>query len=354
MNANVPEAVKRGAARADELAAAFAAQHNGVPEGTAAAEEAAAAVVAGTAPAETPLAETPPAETPPAETPPAEPAAQAAKPREDWKQKYSILQGKYDAEVPRLHRNVEELTTQLAGLRNVLASMQAAPEVQPTPAAEATFDLTKIVSPAEVEEYGQDLLDLVSRVANGATAPLQNQIHVLENENARLNQNLTGVSSRVAQNSQQDVYTKLDAAVEDWRDLNVDAGFHAWLNETDPLFGATRAKALRAAFDAEDAVRVIRFFNLYKEEHATPPTSASTPAPAQPGGKIELETLAAPGHGRPGAGGGAPTEEGRIIPRKEITQFYADVQKGVYAGRDADKAKMEREIFAAAAQGRVQ
>lgn len=193
---------------------------------------------------------------------------------------------------------------------------------------------------------------MIGRVTQSVTAPLEAQLNSLREQNAELNQNLNGVSSRVVRDAQQDMHDKLDAAVEDWRVINRDEGFLRWLEQIDPLFGTTRQVALRDAYNNTDADRVIRFFKLFTEEHATPTTPASEPAPAA-NGKVPLETLAAPGRGRPGAGGGAPDEEKRIIPRAEVSAFYLDIQKGLYAGRDDDRLKKEAEIFAAAAEGRV-
>ena len=95
-----------------------------------------------------------------------EPVAVEATPADDYieevsesfKQKYATLRGKYDAEVPRLHQQVKELTDQMNAIRE---EAQAAKKAE----AEKPKEKVSYVTDADREEYGDDLIDFQRRVA---------------------------------------------------------------------------------------------------------------------------------------------------------------------------------------------
>jgi hypothetical protein len=62
-------------------------------------------------------------------------------------------------------------------------------------------------------------------------------------------------------------------------------------------------------------------------------------------------TLAAPGRAK-SAAAAAPAEK-PFFTSAQITRFYADVNSGKYRGREADKAKLEAQIFDAQREGRI-
>ena len=64
------------------------------------------------------------------EAPPPEVAPESEKPkpeRRDYKQMYNVLQGKYDAEVPILHRQIREQGAQLTQMRAQVTQLHFAP-----------------------------------------------------------------------------------------------------------------------------------------------------------------------------------------------------------------------------------
>ena len=77
------------------------------------------------------------------------------------------------------------------------------------------------------------------------------------------------------------------------------------------------------------------------------------PAPAQPpAGKVPLEAFAAPGRAKTAAAT-APAEK-PIITRAQIATFYADKAAGKYRGKEAEADRLERMIFEAQRDGRIQ
>lgn len=307
---------------------------------------------------EPPVVEEPPAEPPveqvvtdqgtPAEPPPAE-----QPPAEDFEHKYNVLQGKYDKEVPRMRREMQQLTEELDNMRSLLAQMQ---DTKPEP---ATFEASKLVTDEEIEEYGSDLIDLVGRRAKEVYEPVVNE---LKSEVESLKQQLGGVSKTVGANSRDRLLAQLDKRVEDWQELNTSPEFLDWLDEVDPYSGDQRGRMLRAAFQKNDTERVIAFFNGFKNEHAvvSPPSATDsgveeeTSTPGTPA--VDLESLAAPGKASRKPGTPTSTQEPkRVWTRRQISEFYKDVQLGKYKSDEQKQIQkaIERDIIRATTEGRI-
>lgn len=285
----------------------------------------------------------------PASTEPAEPAPAPA-PTEDagWEQKYKTLQGKYDAEVPRLNTEVKNLQAQLSSLHEVIASLKQ-PEPDPKPAAP---EKPKLLKDEEISEYGADLIEVMRKAAR---EEFGGELEEVRAENARLKEQLGGVSNHAAETAQNIVYTTLDAQVPNWKELNGDQGFLAWLAENDIYAGSSRHLLLQQAFKEHDAARVVSFFKGYLNEHAAiTPTGEETPTPAtqERAPTVDMSQIAAPG--KPRVGGGVSTQDGKRIWRQaEIKAFYADVRRGKYSHDPKTKASLEADIIAAGPEGRI-
>lgn len=332
---------------------------------------------AGDPPAGDPPAGDPPAAPPAASAPatplaaPAAPAASATPlPQEGWEQKYRVLQGKYNAEVPRLQNQVREQQTQLQSFQsqltatqNLLASLSAQRETAPaaTPPASTPAAPARLVKDEEVREFGADLIDVMRRVVREEQATLlpeiDRRVAPVAQRVERVAQATQNVGERVAQSDQQSVLSMLASAVPNWMELNEDPGFLEWLDQVDPFSGAQRGALLKQAFKAHDGSRVVAFFSGYLKEHAavTPPAASNPPAAPAPAAAPQrsLEQFVAPGTPKTGA---ASTQDGsgkRVWTRAEIGQFYADCQAGRFKGTKEQRKQIETDIFAAQREGRI-
>lgn len=215
---------------------------------------------------------------------------------EYWKNRFMTLQGKYNKEVPAL-------SNQLSQLRQQIEQLEKKP-VAPTP----------YLTDEEREEYG-DIGSMMERVARkaaeDATKPLV-ETH--------------------QKTQQQTYYEQLDGAAKNWRDINEDEGFNAWLDELDPMAGTTRRELLNSAFEAKDAKRTATFFNTWGE--------ANKPATAKRTENMEQQ---------PTMPNTAKGEQQVTTPptftSKQIKQFYDEKARGAYKGREAEAAAIERQIF---------
>lgn len=361
----LPKAVRAQVERANQLAKEFQEAQNAPPVDPNA-PPADPNAPAPAAPAASSEPATPPAD--PAQ-PPAAPAAAQPLPQEGYEQKYKVLQGKYNAEVPRLQNQVRELTerqrthdSEMNLMRNLLASLNAQRETAPAAPAQATPPARdKLVKDEEVREFGADLIDVMRRVVREENASLlpeiDRRVAPVAQRVDQVAQAAQQVGARVARSDQQSVLAQLEDKVPNWQELNEDAGFLEWLEQVDPYSGYKRGALLQQAYKAHDGPRVVAFFSGYLKEHAvvTPPANPTPPAaPAQPAqGQKRLDQLVAPGTPKTVP---TSTQDGsgkRVWSRAEIGEFYSSVQAGRFKGTAEQRKALEADIFAAQREGRI-
>lgn len=319
------------------------------------------------APTETP-AETPaePTETPATaevvEITTAEPVAEPVDDGTDWKQKFKTLQGKYDTEMRTLTADQRTLQEQLNSQTAILASMQNAAPAAPAPEQPAPAPEAAVITATEVEDFGEDLLDVVGRKALLSVEPT---LTAILDRLEKLEGGVATVQQSTLKTERDKVYDALNKWGTDrvtppvnWRDINNSNEFKSWLREADPYAGNLRGALLQQAFEANDSARVVAFFAGYLKEQTTVTPDAlepSTPAtPVPQAAQIDLETLVQPGGAQEATPASAHGDSaGRYFTQAEIAAFYADVQRGRYKGREPEKAAIEAAISDAANNGRV-
>lgn len=272
--------------------------------------------------------------------PPAD--AVAPPPADKVDTKYKVLKGKYDKEVPQLRQQLDqqqELINRLLLAQQTTPARQADPPRQLTP--EERFGSVGVTA-KEVQEYGPDLLDMITRVAQGTVTPELRQLLADQQEIKRSLGNVTALS---AQTAQERMWLSLDQAVPNWRDLNVDDNFLAWLDQNDVFSGSSRRVALTSAFNGQDSARVVAIFKAYVGKTPTPTPSRSAPA-------VDRGTLVAPGQPRGGVMEAPDGSGTRILSEKEIGDFYTRVRKKQVSPEEY--TKVAAEIALAVAEGRVQ
>jgi hypothetical protein len=284
----------------------------------------------------------------PSPAPEPEPEPEPKPERTDWKQKYSVLKGKYDAEVPRLSEANRIANERITSLEDKLTA--AAPEPEPEP-PRADF------TPEEIADYGEDLLDVMGRKVRAVVeSEYRPQIDSLQTEVGDLRRELGETGQRVAKQETNEVFAELDHTVQDWRKTNVDPAFHEWLDQVDPFSGETRKNLMLNAFNRKNAHQVKAFFDKYAEENATVvPTPTAVPSGqggTQTPATLDLNDYVAPGNPRSGGDAGAPKDK-RVWSNADVGRFYSDVQKGRYKNRPDDKARIEADIIAATKEGRI-
>ena len=238
----------------------------------------------------------------PAETPqptPAEPAPveqPAPQPEEEtFRQRYNVLQHKYNAEVPRLHAQLREAVANITQLTAEVQRLQQSTAQQPTAVPQDEED---------TERFGEDLMAAIDRRATAlAQQMLQSRDGEITQYIRSLEAKLENVGERVVQTDQERFYAALAQRVPQWESINGNQAWLAWLSEVDPVYGQPRQAALDAAANALDANRVAAIFNAFNEltgkpvdakaketarkqlERQIAPQPASASAPSQAAGE---------------------------------------------------------------------
>ena len=235
-----------------------------------------------------------------------------------WEQRYRSLDGMIQAR----DRQIEQL-------HQLLASMQQA---QAAPEAPAKQDKAKLVGKEDEDAFGADLVDLARRVAREESGAY---VAKLEGTIAELQQQLKGVAQTTAVTVQDRFENQLAAAVPNWKAVDGDPKFIEWLQSN-----ATRMKVFSEAARNQDVDGVAYF---YKEYPGAQKTEKQAVDP-------RLAKQVAPGKSKAVAPAAANPAEKKTWTRSEIAQFYADGKKRF---SQEDYVKLERDLFAAQKEGRV-
>ena len=258
-------------------------------------------------------------------------------------QKYKTLQGMYNAEVPRLHADRRELTNRVQQLEQLIASMNAAPVKPQAP-------MEKLVTAQDMEDYG-DSIEVMRRVFREEMSSKDSEInelrHLVRQMQGTVVPQVHQLSQSHAVSKEQRFWADLQTAIPDWQEINTSREFQSWLLEVDPLTGIPRQTYLDDAQRNMDARRVVNFFTAWKG--MTGESDARTPTAAQPA--LELERQVAPGKGR--SGGTKAQSEARTYNSEDIKKFFSGVQRGKYRGKEVERDRIERDIFAAQREGRI-
>ena len=268
-------------------------------------------------------------------------------PEETVLQKYKTLQGMYNAEVPRLHAQNKEMHQRVQQMEQLLASLSA----QQTAAAQAPAQVEKLVTDKDVEEYGEslDVMRKVTREELGSVASRIAQIEkMLSQFQSSVVPQVQAVAQRQAVSAEQQFWADLSTTVPNWRDVNDNADFQSWLLDVDPLTGISRQTYLEDAQRSLDSRRVANFFRTWLESNGQA-NVAQTPARST---APELEKQVAPGRSK--NSGTTSTSKARTYTPADITKFFNDVRSGKYKGREQERDRLERDIFAAQRENRIQ
>ena len=284
-----------------------------------------------------------PAEPNPEPSPaPAEPTPVEVKPEptepvvaeETWQQKYKTLKGMYDAEVPRLHADMRELKSQVETLRKAAEAKPAEPVKK---AAQE-----KLVTDADVEAFGSDLIEVQRKVAREVAAEFRGELDAMKAENDKLREQLTATGTQVSEASFEQ---RLHRLVPDFEAVNVDPKWINWLNEVDPLLRGPRMTVAQEAFNRGDAEGIAHYVSLFKATQApTPPTEQVSSKAEEIARQIQPNRSGSPV---------APAQQGRIFKDADIQRMFIKSADLSAKGQMEEARKLEAEIDLAYKEGRV-
>jgi len=278
------------------------------------------------------------------EPPQDEPVLEEAAPADDiqeevtdtFKQKYSTLKGKYDAEVPRLHQQVRELTEQMNAIRK---DAEAAKKVE----AEKPKEKVSYVTDADREEYGDDLIDFQRRVAKEQAQEYEGRFEQQAKVIEELREQVSNTGSQVGEVG---FTQKLNNLVPGFDQLDNDERWVAWLNEIDPMTRGPRRDQAQAAFNSGDAEAVAHYVSLFRG-------SVEPIANGKSDRQTELEKQVAPNRSASSTATRSVGKDAKVYSANELTKSWNKIRTLNTDGKYDDAAKLEAELTLAYMEGRV-
>lgn len=254
-------------------------------------------------------------------------------PDNNWEQRFRVIEGKYRAEIPRLHDQNRELSERLE------QALKALEEKAQTPVEEK-----KLVTDADVESFGEDMVDMVRRAAREEFDALAKKFA------AELDKRFGAVAAKVEQTEQVVVksakdkfWDAVDTKHADFEAVNSDPRWFAFLDTRIPGSRLTRRTLAEKAIAELDAEALIEQVGLFKE--SLPKAEPQQPTKPKP----TLNSQVAPNTS--GASNPSPDPVGKIWTGAEYAAAldHRNMQRMSRADYDALVAEAET----AFAEGRV-
>jgi hypothetical protein len=248
----------------------------------------------------------------------------------EWESRFNTLRGKYDAEVPRLSNQVRELNQAMQTLMQENERLKTETKAK-----------TNLVTDADKEAFGSDLVDLIDRAAKQATSDLREELAHVKAAKTELERRLGGVGEELSVSAQDRFQTKLTQMVPTWATVNSDHNFLLWCGQIDPVFGVPRQAALDSAAQRLDANAAAAVFQAYLN---------SLPKPTNEVRK-ELQSQVAPNRSRTAVAPSSDETSNKVWTDGEIRQFYNEARRGSYTQAEVDR--IEEQINRAVTEGRI-
>ena len=253
---------------------------------------------------------------------------------ETFKQKYKTLTGKYDAEVPRLHQQVREMTEATKRLQEELKTLK----VEPTKPKEKV----SLVTDADRAEFGEELLDVQRRVAREVSQDYEGRLEQQDAVIQKLEEKLQQTGNQVGEVG---FSQRLNQAVPDFPQIDNDERWVSWLNEHDPMLRGPRRVQAQQAFDAGDVDAISHYVSLWKE-------TLAPQADAKPN-QAELEKQVAPNRSANSVRTQSTTQNSKIYSPKDADRAWNKVRTLNTRGQYAEAEKLEADLSVAYIEGRV-
>ena len=253
----------------------------------------------------------------------------------EFEQKYKTLRGKYDAEVPRLHQQVKDLTARL----DELSRVQAEQPKEPTKPKEKV----NYVTDEDRAEFGEELIDVQRRVAKEVSQEYEDRLERQDEVIKALQDQLAQTGNRVGE---MNFSQKLQQLVPDFQQVDNDERWVAWLNEYDPMLRGPRRDQAAAAFQAGDAEAVAHYVDLWRQSIQKEEAPRSER-------KVELEKQVAPNRSANSASTKSVGKESKIYSEREIQGAWTRIRNMNTRGMYDEASKLEAEITTAYLEGRV-
>jgi hypothetical protein len=274
---------------------------------------------------------------------PATPPAPIPAPEATAEERYKSLQGKYNAEMEKLHEEMRTVKAQISAKDEVIEMLKNQVTNPPKPEDTRPPHLRHL-SDEDLEDIDTSDLELQSRVARGVVeAAIDERMKAMEKENQAVKDELMELKKSRSMDKVGEYEERVLASVPDAAEIDKTDELTAFLRKETVIAGQTFNDLLQRAQDELDAMTVINIFKMYKEQNGTP-RSPDQPHPDQP------PTIPP----RVSATVSLPAEDNKkFIKQSSIDEFTMAVAQGAFSGTAEDMAAIQEEIAIAGAEGRI-
>ena len=208
---------------------------------------------------------------------------------EALKHQISVLQGKYNAEIPRYATDLKNLRQENENLKSQLEAKES--NVTVNAAMEALGDV-----------FDEATLNAIKELIRAENAPVKTHLDSMQGD-------ITTTQQQTTEQLDRTFRATLRTLAPNWEILNNDPGFKAFIG-SNAKDGKALSQLVVECYQNFDAAGAAEIFNAYKPESATSP--------------LDNQVM-------PGAGGGGATVDNtqdRPYTPDEIEQIYKDITKG--------------------------
>lgn len=273
--------------------------------------------------------------------PPPQAATKGGEDTATLQHKLSVLQGKYNAEVPILQREANTLRAENAALRAENVSLKTQPSPAPKEPVKTGSDASDPFKRIR-EDYGDEFASNIDSAINARVEALVAQ------RVAPMAEKIDAVQTTQVRSAEQIFFDALAKAVPNWMEINRNDDFKHWLGTPETFSGLPYQTLLESAHAKWDADRAARIFQAW-------PGYAGIITPNPPSrdpNKKELESLIQPG---PTSPNNQPSTDAnkKTYTQAQIRTFYDEVRRGLWRHRPKEQADMDLEIALAYKEGRI-
>ena len=238
----------------------------------------------------------------------------------DWEHKFKVIEGKYRAEVPRLHQENREIRERLEELTRKLEDK---PEEKPKKAEES--DDFRLLD----DYFDKDTRKTLDRYIE---TKVQSRLGEVKGD-VEKTQRMT------AAQAEQAFWRDVTRVAPDYQELSVNGEFTDWLSEPVPLTPFTRYQLMMQAYQNRDSDRFVQFITTWKGDRSdkTEPDAG-------------LKKKAIP---QKAASTSVPSEGKKVYSRSDIQALGEKARKANLAGKRDEAKRILNEIDAAISDNRV-
>jgi len=255
---------------------------------------------------------------------------------ETFAKKYNTLQGKYDAEVPRLHQQIRDLNSKLTALEEAKVETPR----EPTKSKEKV----SYVTDEDRAEFGEELIEVQRRVAQDVSQGYEDRFEQQEAVIKELQDKLAQTGNKIGEVG---FSQKLAQLVPDFADVDKDERWITWLNEHDPMSRGPRRDQAGVAFRNGDAEAVAHYVGLWRK---TLTTKDVAPRDQR---QLELEKQVTPNRSANSPRAQTTGKDHKIFNARELQAGWDKIRVLNTRGQIDEAAKLEAVLTAAYLEGRV-